>query len=685
MGKKPSYLFPNPKELEQDTLKLKQVEETLQEYNTLHSTMVSNIGDVIGIMGSDGIMKYKSPNIEKWFGWKPEDLVGSNGWHTVHPEDIERIQREFIKVLEKDDAQAKVEYRYKCKDETYTWIELTAINCINNPAINGVLLNYHDITERKQSEELLRNGEKRYRGLLDNLIAGVIVHAADTSIRLNNPKACEILGLTDEQLRGKVAIDPQWQFLYENGKPVPLDEYPVNRVISTKHDLHNMIMKVNRPQTNDFVWVIVNGHPVFNVNEEVKEVTITFIDITASRQAEEETRENEKKYRELLEGLNDVAYRMSLPDGKYEYFSQAAQKVFGYDSEKWLSNPNLIKEVIHPDFINYFKEKWEELIKGIVSETFEYKIIDPDGQERWIFQSNTGIYNEHGNIVAIEGLCRNITHQKKVEAEIIKHRNHLEELVAERTHELHLAKDKAESANSAKSEFLANISHELRNPMHHILSYSKSGVEKINKVPKDKHLHYFEQIRTSGMRLMHLLNDLLDFSKMDANQMKYKMEASDLTIIAQDVIHDFTSTAKKRGIRIEFNANDIPTDIVCDGYRISQVIRNLISNSCKYSPEGAEISVSLMAGFLGTGLSRIYAIRISVSDQGVGIPEGELDYIFEKFTQSSKTKTGAGGTGLGLAISQEIVKAHGGKIWAENNQEGGTTLSFMLPYEQEIA
>ncbi|MBT3226103.1 MAG: PAS domain-containing protein [Deltaproteobacteria bacterium] len=131
MSNKPTYeeLEQRVKELEQDSLQRKQMEETLQEYNIWHSTMISNIGDVIGIMGIDGIMKYKSPNIERWFGWKPEDLVGSSGWHTVHPEDIERIQKEFIKVLERDNTQAKVEYRYKCKDGTYTppWLTWWAI------------------------------------------------------------------------------------------------------------------------------------------------------------------------------------------------------------------------------------------------------------------------------------------------------------------------------------------------------------------------------------------------------------------------------------------------------------------------------------------------------------------------------------------------------------------------------
>ena len=141
--------------------------EPLQESEARHSAMIANIGDVIGIIGADGIMKYISPNIERWFGWKPEDLVGTDGWEIAHPEDIERLQKEFYEGIEKDNASATLECRYKCKDGTYKWIELTAVNRINDTAINGVLLNYHDITERKQAEENLRKSEEKYRALFE--------------------------------------------------------------------------------------------------------------------------------------------------------------------------------------------------------------------------------------------------------------------------------------------------------------------------------------------------------------------------------------------------------------------------------------------------------------------------------------------------------------------------------------
>ena len=133
------------------------------------------------------------------------------------------------------------------------------------------------------------------------------------------------------------------------------------------------------------------------------------------RQAEETLRESEGKYRGLVEGLDEAMYRMSLPDGKYEYMSPAVRKVFGCSAEKFIENPLTVRELIPPDFAEYFKEKWADLIEGKFPPTYTYKILDPEGNERWIVQSNTGIFDDSGNIIAIEGLCRDIT--KEVQAE----------------------------------------------------------------------------------------------------------------------------------------------------------------------------------------------------------------------------------------------------------------------------
>ncbi|MCX6303829.1 MAG: PAS domain S-box protein [Bacteroidetes bacterium] len=153
----------------------KRSENAVHQSEIKHSTMISNISDVIGIMGVNGVMKYKSPNIEKHFGWKPEDLVGTDGWLTVHPDEVERLQTAFFNLLQTAGSSTTVEYLYKCKDGSYKPIELTATNLVDNAVIGGVLLNYHDITERKLTEEALRESDKRFSLFMDYLPAVVFL------------------------------------------------------------------------------------------------------------------------------------------------------------------------------------------------------------------------------------------------------------------------------------------------------------------------------------------------------------------------------------------------------------------------------------------------------------------------------------------------------------------------------
>ena len=281
--------------------------------------------------------------------------------------------------------------------------------------------------------------------------------------------------------------------------------------------------------------------------------------------------------------------------------------------------------------------------------------------------------------------------RKKAEDDLQKANETLEKTVEERTRELfdanlslQKAMEKVEKANSAKSEFLANVSHELRTPMHHILNYSKYGVEKFDKTNKEKLLHYFSQIRATGERLLSLLNDLLDLSKLESGSIIYDMKPEDLSVIIIDTIKEFSTSSENKKVSVICDFKDLPGSVICDAVRMAQVLRNLLSNAIKFTPEGG--IVEIMAGItpvkFGKGSSNNDAkpgVYVTVDDEGVGIPEEELDSVFDKFIQSSKTKTNAGGTGLGLSICKEIIAAHGGKIWAENKIEKGTRFTFAIP------
>ena len=181
-----------------DITERKQAEDVLHNSEAIHSSMISNISDVIGIIGLDGIMKYKSPSIEKWFGWQPQDLVGTDGWLTVHPDDLERIQKEFFTLLEKDNSVKTVEYRYKCKNGSYKPIKLTATNLTNDPIIGGVLLNYHDITGRKRAEEALQNERLLLRSIIDNIPDSIYVKDLTCRKTLANLAEVRYMGVKSE-------------------------------------------------------------------------------------------------------------------------------------------------------------------------------------------------------------------------------------------------------------------------------------------------------------------------------------------------------------------------------------------------------------------------------------------------------------------------------------------------------
>jgi two-component system, NtrC family, sensor histidine kinase GlrK len=280
----------------------------------------------------------------------------------------------------------------------------------------------------------------------------------------------------------------------------------------------------------------------------------------------------------------------------------------------------------------------------------------------------------------LKGLAQGMLHVGRGEFTRSIHINGPKE-VQELALAFNLMAEELEHLDRLKADFTAHVSHELRTPLTAIREGTALLLEEISGPLTEGQREILDVVRNHSQRLFQSISSILDLSKMEAEMMDYDFTACDLTAVIEKSIQAVDLIARKREIELRASIDDQIPMLMIDERRIQQVLDNLLSNALKFSPGKGEIYVD---AFLTENYEDAPTVEIRVSDEGPGIPEDELQHIFEHFYQSTNhTARGQHGTGLGLAIARHIVQAHKGKIWAESEIGTGSTFHFTLPVDSD--
>ena len=495
------------------------------------------------------------------------------------------------------------------------------------------------------------------RSVLNHLNAGVVAHGADTRIRVCNPMACEILGLTMNQMIGVAVPDPKWKFLREDGSDMPLDEYPVSVVLKTRSVLRNLVVGVNRPASNDFAWALCNGFPVLDDQGELQLAIITFIDITSLKQIEKELRISEANYREIFDAATDMIVVQDIQTGAMLDVNAETARATGYTHDELL-------EMGVEGFSPEGEEYSPEMIIGHVSraaagesQLFEWGFVDKAGDLH-----PTEVHLQRvtiGGESRLLGVVRDITERKQAEEE-------RESLEVQLRHALKM---------EAIGRLAGGVAHDFNNILTGITGYSELVLSSLG--PEHPLHAEVEEIRKASERAAELTSQLLSFARkqiidprvIQPNEILSRSEKMLRRLIGEDVDLVFKPGENLRNIR-------------SDPGQIDQILVNLAVNARDAMPDGGRLTIETANVTLENEPNPVQDkptsgefVMIAISDDGAGMDAATRERIFEPFFS---TKATGEGTGLGLSTVYGIVKQNGGFLNVYSEPGRGTTFKIYL-------
>ncbi|MES2178720.1 MAG: PAS domain-containing sensor histidine kinase [Gemmatimonadota bacterium] len=414
-------------------------------------------------------------------------------------------------------------------------------------------------------------------------------------------------------------------------------------------------------------------------------------DLTERRAAEEALRESETRFRLLVTGVMDYAIFMLSPSGRIVTWNEGAERIKGYTAEEIVGQHMSI--FYPPEDVAAGKIEHELEVASHAGKFEEEGIrIRKDGTPFWANVLITAIRNDDGELIGFAKVTRDLTerraaHQKALEdaraivaKEAARHAaeerarelNRLAAELRERSEALQARTKEAESANLAKSEFLAAMSHELRTPLNAIGGYAELLRLGISGSVNDLQIEQLERIRSSQQHLLAVINDILNYSRVEAGQIRYDIRPTSVCHVIENVSHMIAPQAQQKAIRFEIAPCDESLVAQVDSSKFLQILVNLLSNAMKFTPPGGSVSLTCEAGesFIIT----------TIRDTGVGIHQDQLEAIFEPFVQVGRSLTSAHeGTGLGLSISRDLARAMDGDIRVSSVPGGGSSFTLRVP------